>query len=316
MNREKFANYRLGDLRLTASTGNLASETGTPQSASSKPPLAQPRGRKLTKKSKSHKLTPSTKSRKAKQIFPKRVWTPAEDALLVGLVNNRSIGTNWSEIAQHFQNRLGKQCRERWYNHLDPAICKTPWTPFEYEKLVQLHSHFGNKWSQIAKYLPGRTDNNIKNTWNTHFWKFSAPTKRPSNESLQTIDCSQEIGSGEDFQSVEGSAKKALLPCERSLLLSVISPAVSLAKIPSLGPTHRVRDDQPPPKKETPGFKPLNLGAPPLSACKQQLSFVLPIFNREAVAGTVGVGVLEVNKPWKLCANLDEPALSDAINRD
>ncbi|KAK3134054.1 hypothetical protein QOZ80_6AG0544460 [Eleusine coracana subsp. coracana] len=94
-------------------------------------------------------------------------WTPDEDRRLSDYVQAHGEG-NWNQVRINAGlNRCGKSCRLRWSNHLRPDLKKGPFDDEEIEKILRMHLAWGNKWAKMASLLPGRTDNEIKNYWNT-----------------------------------------------------------------------------------------------------------------------------------------------------
>ncbi|ERN14789.1 hypothetical protein AMTRI_Chr02g255300 [Amborella trichopoda] len=101
----------------------------------------------------------------------KGAWTPSEDMKLVSYIKNHGHG-NWRALPkQAGLLRCGKSCRLRWTNYLRPDIKRGNFSREEEETIIKLHELWGNRWSLIASRLPGRTDNEIKNVWNTHLKK-------------------------------------------------------------------------------------------------------------------------------------------------
>ena len=109
--------------------------------------------------------------------WKKHVWTAAEDAKLLSLVQGQGK-VRWSLVGASMEGRSGKQCRERWHNHLSPDVNKAKWGPEEDRAIVEAVNLYGTRWSEIVKMFPGRTDNAIKNRWNSMLRKEDRRRKR------------------------------------------------------------------------------------------------------------------------------------------
>ncbi|RWR95466.1 myb-related protein MYBAS2-like protein isoform X1 [Cinnamomum micranthum f. kanehirae] len=148
-------------------------------------------------------------------------WTEQEDLRLicfVGVLGER----RWDFIAKvSGLNRTGKSCRLRWVNYLHPGLKRGRMTPQEERLVLELHSRWGNRWSRIARKLPGRTDNEIKNYWRTHMRKKAQERKRtqsPSSSSSLTSSSSSNCLSQTQDDPPVGSMHE--FEIEKSLMMS------------------------------------------------------------------------------------------------
>ncbi|KAK4486472.1 hypothetical protein RD792_009152 [Penstemon davidsonii] len=116
------------------------------------------------------------------QKVKRGLWSPEEDEKLIKYITTHGYGC-WSEVPEKAGlQRCGKSCRLRWINYLRPDIRRGRFTPEEEKLIINLHAAVGNRWAHIASHLPGRTDNEIKNYWNS--WikkKIRKPSKATTN---------------------------------------------------------------------------------------------------------------------------------------
>ncbi|KAH0462595.1 hypothetical protein IEQ34_010170 [Dendrobium chrysotoxum] len=149
-------------------------------------------------------------SEKAKMKCKKGLWSPEEDQRLKDYILNHGYGC-WSEVpVKAGLERNGKSCRLRWINYLRPGIKRGKFSHEEEDLAMKLHAVLGNKWSQIAMHLPGRTDNEVKNYWNTYLKKKVKKSEESDSAKLSDHNPSPDL-SAENYKNKQENFNKILL---------------------------------------------------------------------------------------------------------
>ncbi|CAL1391276.1 unnamed protein product [Linum trigynum] len=135
-------------------------------------------------------------------------WSPAEDLRLMTFIQKHGH-ENWRSLPkQAGLSRCGKSCRLRWINYLRPDVKRGNFTQEEEDSIIRLHRELGNKWSKIASHLPGRTDNEIKNVWNTHLKKRVSSSNKKNVEVMTKQSSPTSSSSSSSFSTTTTSSGK------------------------------------------------------------------------------------------------------------
>ncbi|CAM0945064.1 unnamed protein product [Alopecurus aequalis] len=144
---------------------------------------------------------------KPRPSYRKGLWSPEEDQKLRDYILRHGHGC-WSALpAKAGLQRNGKSCRLRWINYLRPGLKHGMFSPEEEETVMSLHAALGNKWSRIARHLPGRTDNEVKNYWNSYLKKRVQSGKEGPKEEDDS-DGSQSPNLGEENSTAQEPASR------------------------------------------------------------------------------------------------------------
>ncbi|KAI3955156.1 hypothetical protein MKX01_034185 [Papaver californicum] len=200
-----------------------------------------------------HKTAVQCLNRWKKVLNPdvnKGSWTQEEDSKLIELVS-KSGHIKWSVVEKSMPGRIGKQCRERWHNYLDPNIKKDAWTEDEKLAIVRAQRLYGNQWVEIAKLLPGRTENAIKSLWKCSLKKkldFYLSVPKTGEDNIKHITMSSAANS--TICNNKGLNASACLGNESSVrnlwntpLQKNLDTHLSTGKLPSFGSVLKTGED-------------------------------------------------------------------------
>ncbi|KAE8654141.1 Myb-related protein Zm38 [Hibiscus syriacus] len=169
-------------------------------------------------------------------------WSPQEDLRLITFIQKYGH-ENWRALPKHAGLlRCGKSCRLRWINYLRPNVKRGNFSKEEEETIIRLHESLGNKWSKIASHLPGRTDNEIKNVWNTHLKKRLASKAEniPQNgEPMASSSCSTVTLVSSSCNERKIEAFEELKPLSSSSISSSNSNVTNPIRVDALNPENK-----------------------------------------------------------------------------
>ncbi|KAA8533462.1 hypothetical protein F0562_031104 [Nyssa sinensis] len=244
-------------------------------------------------------------------VIKKGPWTPEEDQKLVDYIRTFGHGS-WRALPKLAGlNRCGKSCRLRWTNYLRPDIKRGKFSDEEEQIIINLHSVLGNKWSAIATHLPGRTDNEIKNFWNTHLKKkllqmgIDPVTHRPRTDHLNLLANLPQLLAAMNFSNLPMNS------WDNALRLQ--SDATQLAKIQLLQNIIQVLNTSPPPTMEALSL----LGSVPVND-HHQLYEYLRLNSQLEGLGNGGIGFVpnsSHNIPSTFPNLQDQPMADHNINQ-